>query len=197
MSKTGIDKKLKKIKQEILDCKKCSLHQTRKYPVIGQGNHQADIMFVGEAPGRQEDKTGRPFCGKAGKILDELLETAGIKREKTYITNILKCRPPQNRDPLEKEIEVCVPYLIKQIKIIQPKVLCPLGRHAMNFLMEEFELKQQLQPISKIHGQVFKVKTLAESIKIIPLYHPAVVAYNPNMKKFLKEDFLILKKEAK
>lgn len=184
-----IENELRKIKEEVLKCKKCSLYKNRIYPVIGEGNHDARIVFVGEGPGVQEDRTGRPFCGAAGKILDELLNSAGIKREKVYICNVLKCRPPENRDPQPEEIKACTPYLERQIEIIKPKIICLLGRHSMNFLMEKFGLKDEIQPISKIHGKVFEVKNL----KIIPFYHPAVVTYNPNMKEILKKDFQILK----
>ena len=191
---TNIDQELKKIKDEVVSCKKCSLYKTRTYPVIGEGNHQAKIIFCGEAPGAQEDKTGRPFCGAAGKILDELLECVEIKREEVYIANLLKCRPPQNRDPQKEEIETCVPYLEKQIEIIKPKVICSLGRFAMEFLMERFGLKDQIEPISKIHGKVFEAKILFQKITLIPFYHPAVATYNPNMKEDLKKDFKILEK---
>lgn len=189
-----IEKELEKIKKEVLNCRKCTLYKNRIYPVIGEGSHQAKIIFVGEAPGFQEAKTGRPFCGAAGKILDKLLKSAGIKRGDVYITNLLKDRPPNNRDPLPEEIKACVPYLEQQIKIIKPEVVCPLGRYSMKFLMEKFGLKEEIQPISKIHGKVFKVKNLFQNIKIIPLYHPAVATYNPNMKEILKKDFQILKK---
>lgn len=188
------EKELEKIKNEVLDCKKCPLYKTRIYPVIGEGSHQTKIVFAGEAPGSQEAKTGRPFCGTAGKILDELLESVGIKREDVYITNLLKDRPPNNRDPQKEEIEVCVPYLERQIEIIKPEVICPLGRYSMKFLMEKFGLEEKIEPISKIHGKVFETKTLFQNIKIIPLYHPAVAIYNPNMKEILKKDFQILKK---
>ena len=203
------EKNLEKIKTEVLNCKKCPLYENRIYPVIGEGNHDTKIMFIGEGPGAQEDRTGRPFCGAAGKILDELLVSVGIKREDVYICNILKCRPPQNRDPNQEEIEACTPYLERQIKIIKPKVICPLGRYSMQFLMEKFGLKDEIQPIGKIHGKVFEVnpfdklrvnaehcrsiKNLFGSVKIIPLYHPAVATYNPNMKEILKKDFQILK----
>ncbi len=187
------EKNLEKIKAEVLNCKKCSLHKDRIYPVIGEGSHRAKIIFCGEGPGAQEDRTGRPFCGAAGKILDELLVSVGIKREDVYICNILKCRPPQNRDPNQEEIEACTSYLERQIKIIKPKVICPLGRYSMQFLMEKFGLKDETQPIGKIHGKVFEVKNLFGSVKIIPLYHPAVVTYNSNMKEILKKDFQILK----
>ena len=192
-----IEEDLRKIKNEVLSCKKCSLHKERVknrfYPVVGEGNHQAKIMFVGEAPGLQEAKTGRPFCGVAGKILDELLESSGIKRENVYITNILKDRPPQNRDPQPEEIKACTPYLERQIEIIKPEIICPLGRYSMNFLMERFGLEDQIEGISKIHGRLFKSKSLFQDVAIIPFYHPAVATYNPNMKKVLEEDFKILK----
>jgi len=188
------EEELRKIKEEVLACKKCPLYRTRNYPVIGEGSHEAKIMFVGEAPGVQEDKSGRPFCGAAGKILDELLNSIGLKREEVYICNVLKCRPPGNRDPQKEEITSCTPYLERQIEIIGPRVICPLGRYSMKFLMEKFGLKNEIQPISKIHGKVFEVKNLFWNIKIIPLYHPAVATYNPNMKKILERDFQILKR---
>jgi len=185
-----IEKELRKIKEEVLNCKKCSLYKTRTYPVIGQGNHQAKIVFIGEAPGFNEDKTGRPFCGKAGKILDELLESAGIKRKEVYICNILKCRPPGNCDPDEKEIEACVPYLEKQIQIIKPKIICTLGNYSTGYILRKYNLEDKIQGISKIHGEIFSKDT----IKIIPLYHPAVATYNSNMIEVLKKDMKILGK---
>jgi len=188
------DEELKKIKEEVLKCQKCPLYKNRNYPVIGEGSHQAKIMFVGEAPGVQEDKTGRPFCGAAGKILDELLDSVEIKREDVYISNILKCRPPSNRDPQKEEIEACSPYLERQIEIIKPEIICPLGRYSMQFLMEKFGLENEIQSIGKIHGKVFKTKTILPGLFLIPLYHPATVTYNPNMKEILKKDFKILEK---
>ena len=188
------EQELKKIKEEVISCRKCSLYKTRTCPVIGEGNHQAKIVFVGEGPGASEDRTGYPFCGAAGKILDELLNAVEIKREEVYICNILKCRPPGNRDPQKEEIEACVPYLEKQIEIIKPEVVCPLGRFAMEFLMEKFGLKDQVQGISKIHGKVFESRSLFQKITLIPFYHPAVATYNPNMKEILKKDFKILEK---
>ncbi len=154
-------------------------------------------MFIGEAPGAQEDKTGHPFCGAAGKILNDLLESIGIRREDVYICNLLKCRPPGNRDPKPEEIKACTPYLNRQIVLIAPEIICPLGRYAMHFLMEKFGLKAKIQPISKIHGQIFVVKTLFHKIKILPLYHPAVATYNPNMKSILEKDFQLLKESLK
>lgn len=188
---------LEKIKNDVLNCQKCSLYiertKSKFYPVIGEGSHRASIMFVGEAPGLNEAKTGRPFCGAAGKILDELLESVGIKREDVYISNILKDRPPENRDPQPEEIKACTPYLERQIEVIKPKVICPLGRHSMKFLMEKFGLGNQLEGISKIHGKLFESNNLFQKITLIPFYHPAVATYNFNMKKILREDFEILK----
>jgi DNA polymerase len=192
-----LETELRKIRDEVINCKKCPLYEERIkggfYPVIGEGNHQAKIMFVGEAPGLQEAKTGRPFCGAAGKILDGLLDSVSIKREDVYITNILKDRPPKNRDPQKEEIKVCIPYLERQIELIKPVVICSLGRYAMEFLMRKFGLENVIEPISKIHGKVFEVKILSQSIKIIPFYHPAVATYNPNMREVLQKDFQILK----
>ncbi|MDD2354355.1 MAG: uracil-DNA glycosylase [Patescibacteria group bacterium] len=189
---------LKKIKDEILNCKKCPLFEERVknkyYPVIGAGNHEASIVFIGEAPGLNEAKTGKPFCGMAGKILDELLQSVDIKREDIYITNILKDRPPGNRDPRPEEISACLPYLKRQIKIIKPKVICSLGRYAMNFLMENFELADQIDQISNIHGKVFTTNDLFQNVIIIPFYHPAAVIYNRSLKNTLLQDFKILEK---
>jgi DNA polymerase len=188
---------LREVKEGVLNCQQCSLYveraKSRFYPVIGEGSHRAKIMFVGEAPGLNEAKTGRPFCGAAGKILDELLASVGIKREDVYITNTLKDRPPENRDPQPEEIKACAPYLEKQIEVIKPRVICPLGRHSMKFLMEKFGLENQIEGISKIHGKLFESSNLFQEIIIIPFYHPAVATYNPNMKEILKEDFKILK----
>jgi uracil-DNA glycosylase len=183
---------LEEIKDEVLACKKCPLYKQRKIPVIGQGSHKARIMFIGEAPGKNEDLTGVPFCGRSGNVLNELLASVGISREDVYIANIIKCRPPLNRDPEEKEIRACSKYIERQIDLIKPKVISPLGRYSMKFVMEKFGLGDKVQAISKIHGTAFEKDGLA----IIPFYHPAVSVYNPNMKAVLKKDFKILKKYA-
>ena len=185
---------LEGIREEVLNCRKCGLYSTRTNPVVGEGNPKAKIMFVGEAPGFYEDRTGRPFCGAAGRVLDELLESIGIKREDVYISNLLKCRPPGNRDPQKEEISACAYYLERQIEIIKPKIICPLGRYSMRFLMEKYGLKDEVEPISRIHGKVFELSSLFQEIKIIPLYHPAVATYNINMKEVLKRDFRVLEK---
>ncbi len=185
MSRT---EKMKKIRDEVISCKKCSLYTSRILPVIGQGDHQAKIVFIGEAPGANEDRTGYPFCGASGKILDGLLDSIGLDRKDVYICNLLKCRPPSNRDPETDEIISCSSYLRRQIKIINPKIVCSLGRYSMSFLMKEFGTEES-GPISKVHGRVFKNK----DIKFVPLYHPAVAAYNRNMLPVLEKDFLIIK----
>ncbi len=166
----------------------------KNMPVIGEGSHFASIMFIGEAPGRTEAKTGRPFVGAAGKILNELLAGAGIKRDDVYITNIVKDRPPQNRDPLPAEIEVYGPFLDTQIEIIQPKVIATLGRYAMGYIMKKFGLELELEPISKAHGTQHRAKTSYGEVVIIPLYHPAVAVYNNTTKSTLAKDFEQLKK---
>jgi DNA polymerase len=185
--------RLEKLKNEVLDCRRCALWKERINPVVGEGGLQAGIMFVGEAPGANEDKTGKPFCGRAGEILDELLSTAGIRRGDIYITNVLKCHPPGNRNPKEEEIKACSPYLDRQIEVIKPKIICCLGNFATMYIMKRFGLGNSVQGISKIHGQIFSYDSLFNSIKIIPLYHPAVVTYNINMKNVLQVDFAILK----
>jgi len=189
-----MEEDLEDIRKEVLNCRKCGLYSTRTNPVVGEGNPKAKIMFVGEAPGFNEDRMGRPFCGAAGRVLDELLESIGIKREDVYISNLLKCRPPGNRDPQKEEISACSPYLERQIEIIKPKIICPLGRYSMRFLMEKYGLRERIEPISRIHGKVFEINNLFQKIKIIPLYHPAVATYNINMKEVLKRDFRVLER---
>jgi len=188
---TKKEKEFEKMSKDALLCKKCVLYKKRTAPVIGQGSLKAKIVFVGEAPGAKEDASGIPFCGRSGKFLDELLASAKIDREKVYICNIIKCRPPENRDPSEKEIKACSRFIEKQIELISPNVICPLGRLSMKFIMDKFGFSEEVDVIGKIHGKVFKGKET-----IIPFYHPAVALYNPNMKDVLKKDFKVLKKYA-
>lgn len=189
---------LKKIKDEILALKESPLYeyriQNKNFPVIGEGSHSAKIMFVGEAPGRNEAQTGRPFCGAAGKILDELLNSVGIDRKDVYVTNIVKDRPPENRDPSPEEISAYGPFLDRQIEIIQPKVIAALGRFSMGYIMEKFGLGLQCGPISQMHGRIFSAKTAYGGVDILPLYHPAVAIYNIHEKPILFQDFGALKK---
>lgn len=193
---------LKKIKDEVIALENSVLAQERRIngalPVIGEGNHDAGIMFVGEAPGENEARTGRPFCGRAGKVLDSLLESAGIKREDVYVTNIVKDRPPKNRDPLPEEIDVYAPFLDRQIEIIKPKVVATLGRFSMQYVMTRYGLEGELDTISALHGKTFQGRTLSidsqgSTFVFIPLYHPAVAIYNQHLFETLKQDFQVLK----
>jgi DNA polymerase len=191
---------LRAIKDEVLALKASPLYAERiknkVFPVIGEGSHDAKIMFVGEAPGRNEAQTGRPFVGAAGKLLDQMLESVGIERADVYITNIVKDRPPFNRDPLPEEIKAYGPFLERQINIIQPKVIATLGRFSMEYIIRLFGKEAELKPISKLHGTVIPAEASYGSIVIIPLYHPAVAIYNQNSKETLFEDFKILKQYA-
>ena len=168
--------------------------ENKFFPVVGEGSHDAAIMFVGEAPGLNEAKTGRPFCGAAGKFLTELIESIGLKREQVYITNIVKDRPPENRDPTPEEIAAYGSFLDRQIEIIQPKVIATLGRHSMGYVMKRFGLDLELEPISRIHGKEFKADVSYGQISIVTLYHPAAALYNGGMRITLKQDFQALKK---
>jgi len=186
---------MKHITSLVENCRKCSLWKTRKKPVVGEGSIDADILFVGEAPGYNEDIQGRPFVGKAGKVLDEFLESIGLKRNDVYVANILKCRPPDNRNPLKTEIDVCTEYLDKQIEIIQPRIIIPLGNFASSYIFEKFGLKYD--KISNVHGKIFQINTLFGNVKIIPVYHPAVATYNLEAKNILLDDFKVIKNAIK
>lgn len=173
-------------------CRLCPLWKTRKNVVFGEGSEHAMVLFVGEAPGRMEDETGRPFVGPAGKILDEMLWYAGLERKDVYITSILKCRPPGNRKPEKEEIKACSPYLDGQIGIIRPKIICPLGNVGAKYVMRKYGIP--FESIGKVHGKRFVVPTLAGKVVIIPLYHPAVVLYNADTRDEVKEDFDVVKR---
>ncbi len=195
--KSKIDQ-LKQISNILLNLKESPLYlyrtENKYFPVIGEGSLDAKIMFVGEAPGRNEAKTGKPFCGTAGKVLDELLEHVKIKRANIYITNIVNDRPQENRDPTDEEILIYGPLLNKQIEIIQPKVIAALGRYSMEYILKKFGLGDKVEVISKMHGKVFDTETSYGPIKIVCLYHPCVAVYNPKRKDELKKDFEVLKK---
>ena len=162
------------------------------FPVIGCGSHDAEIMFIGEAPGRNEAKTGKPFCGAAGRILDQLLDHIGKKRENIYITNIVKDRPPENRDPTKEEIEIYGPFLNKEIDIIKPKIIATLGRYSMSYIMKLIGIDSSIEPIGVAHGKKFKAKSNYGEIDIVILYHPCVAIYNPKKINILKDDIKIL-----
>lgn len=195
ISLSKIEKEIKQIEQDVTNCRRCGLWKTRNNPVAGEGAVTAKVMFIGEAPGYNEDMQGRPFVGKAGKILDELLHSVGFERKEIYIANILKCRPPKNRDPLGDEIKACTSYLDKQIMAIEPKVIVTLGNFASSYVLEKFGF--QAEKIGKTHGKIFHIKNLLFDARIIPLYHPAAAVYNPNMKDVLMKDFKSITKALK
>ncbi|MCK5450478.1 MAG: uracil-DNA glycosylase [Candidatus Omnitrophica bacterium] len=175
---------LQDIEKEIEGCSKCSLSETRKNVVTGAGSSKARLMFVGEAPGRDEDEQGRPFVGRAGQLLTKIIEAIGLKREDVFIANILKCRPPANRNPLPSEIAACTPYLKKQIEILKPQVICALGKFAAQTLLETET------PISRLRGEFHEYC----GVKLMPTYHPAYLLRNSSGKKDVWED---MKKVAK
>ncbi len=186
------DEAIAGLRQAVANCRRCDLWKTRGSPVLGEGSLNAKILFVGEAPGFNEDRQGKPFVGKAGTIFDQLLNSINLKRQDIYITNVLKCRPPQNRNPFPSEIKACSLYLGSQIETIRPEKICCLGNFAASFIMKKFGLQDKLAGISLIHGKTFAVSTLTGQIEIIPLYHPAVATYNAGMLEPLKKDFSIL-----
>ncbi len=200
MNKEERAEALKKIKDEVLKLDSLLAKErivNKVFPVIGEGSHFTNIMFVGEAPGKNEAATGRPFCGASGRILDGFLNDVGLKREDVYITNIIKDRPPQNRDPLPVEIEAYGPFLDKQLEIIQPRVIATLGRFSMDYIMRRCGLEFEIIPISQAHGKVYQGRTaFGTDVTIIPLYHPAASIYNQHLKETLREDFKIIKKYA-
>jgi len=169
---------LEKLREEILSSNRCPLHKNRTNMVLGEGSPDARLVFVGEAPGQKEDELGRPFVGRSGNLLTKIIEAMGLKREEVYICNVIKCRPPENRDPKPEEIEQCEPFLIKQLDIIQPEVICTLGRFAAQTLLKT------KTPISKLRGNF----ELYNNIKLMPTFHPAAVLRNPNLKRDVWDD---------
>ena len=176
---------LASLKNEVSLCKKCELSKTRTRVVFGAGNPEAKLMFVGEAPGRDEDLQGLPFVGRAGKLLTKIIESISLKRENVYIANILKCRPPDNRNPFPAEILTCEGFLAKQIELIKPKVICALGKFAAQTLLKTQE------PISRLRGKFFDY----HGAKLIPTFHPAYLLRNPEGKKPVWEDMKKIRKE--
>lgn len=173
---------LQEINAEIRACTKCSLHESRTHAVPGSGPATADIMFVGEAPGFHEDQQAEPFVGASGKYLTDLLAGIGLKRSDVYITNIIRCRPPGNRDPFLSEIEACEPYLERQIQVIKPKIIATLGRFSMAYFLPKAK-------ISKIHGQPVR-----EGGRVyFPLFHPAAALRNPGLRDVMAADFQKMK----
>jgi len=174
---------LREYAEETASCTRCALAQGRSQVVFGSGSPDADLMFVGEAPGFHEDQQGIPFVGQAGKLLDSLLEGIGLTRADVFVANVLKCRPPGNRDPLPDEIAACEPHLFRQIELIEPKLVATLGNFATKLL------SGRPTGITRVHGQEQEVTLGAMTVLLYPLYHPAAALYTPSMQKVLEEDF--------
>jgi uracil-DNA glycosylase family 4 len=180
-----------RLDEEIRSCERCPLAATRTNAVPGDGPVPARILFIGEAPGRNEDRRGQPFVGRAGSILDELLAGIGIARSEVFITNIVKCRPPKNRDPVPAEIEACRPYLERQLAMIRPAVIVTLGRFAMRWVLEAHGFAPG--PIGEVHGRVFRLDGAHGEVAIVPVYHPAAAIYRPGLREDLQADFAAIK----
>ena len=177
------DQRLQEIRQEINTCQLCQLAKGRLNAVPGEGPSKVDIMFIGEAPGFHENRQGKPFVGQAGQFLDELLQAAGVNRDQVYITNVVKCRPPNNRDPLPEELKACQRYLDEQIALLDPQVIVTLGRISMAKFITGGR-------ISAIHGRTHNVGNR----KVVTMYHPAAALHQPNLRQTLIEDFARLKR---
>ncbi|HLI59791.1 MAG TPA: uracil-DNA glycosylase [Solirubrobacteraceae bacterium] len=174
---------LKEVYERALGCTACPLHQTRTTVVFGAGNADADLMFIGEGPGANEDRQGLPFVGRAGKLLDTLLQEIGLERASVFIANVVKCRPPGNRDPHPEEIEACHPFLRAQVELIEPRVICTLGNFSTKLL------RGDPTGITRLHGRA-EVRTIgARTIRLLPLFHPAAALYTPSSLQTLREDF--------
>jgi DNA polymerase len=174
---------LKAVYDEARVCVRCPLHQTRTQVVFGSGNADAELMFVGEAPGANEDRQGLPFVGQAGKLLEKLLDEIGMTRQDVFICNVLKCRPPSNRDPQPNEIHSCEGYLRSQVELIEPTMICTLGNFATKLLRDDNT------GISRLHGHVQELTIGARTVRLYPLYHPAAALYTPATLEALRADF--------
>lgn len=173
---------LSEIESLVATCNRCPLFKTKNRDVPGKGPEGAKIFIIGEAPGKAEDMIGEPFVGAAGKFLNEMLEGVGLRREEIFIGNVLKHRPPKNRDPLPGEVAACWPYLRRQIEIVKPRLIVFLGRHALNRFFPALK-------ISEVHGKVFEQEYLGRKQSFLALYHPAAALYNGGMRETLKADF--------
>jgi len=184
--RTNIEKiTLKELGEKVSVCTRCPLAETRANVVFGEGSPRAELMFVGEAPGGEEDKQGKPFVGRAGQLLTKIIEAIGLRREDVFICNILKCRPPGNRNPFPSEIAMCSPYLHKQIELIKPKIICALGKFAAQTLLNTET------PISRLRGNFSEYR----GIKLMPTYHPAYLLRNPSGKREVWQDMKLVAKE--
>jgi DNA polymerase len=189
--------RLSKLEDELQSMEASPLYEYRQNhnyePVLGEGNPHAELLFVGEAPGRQEARTGRPFVGAAGRVLDELLADVGLERDDVYITNVVKDRPPENRDPTQEEIDFYSPLLEKQIAIIEPAVIATLGRFAMTFILQKYDRPEAKRKISDVHGKALPARAPYGKITVIPLFHPAVALYNRSQRPVLEKDMEVVK----
>lgn len=192
--------RMEEIEKEILARTDSPLYEYRKesnyLPVVGEGSLDAALFFVGEAPGKTEAETGKPFCGRSGKFLSEMLGSVGLKRDDVYITSVVKDRPQDNRDPTPQEIALYGPYLDRQFEIIQPKVIVLLGRISMKYVFQLAGIEDKLETIGAMHGKVYEGKLSYGKVTLLPLYHPAAALYNPKNKQVLLEDFKVVKKFA-
>lgn len=182
-SATERRERLKTVYEQARGCERCALHRTRTQVVFGSGNADAGVMFIGEAPGANEDKQGLPFVGQAGKLLDKLLAEIGLERADVFIANVLKCRPPGNRDPQPNEIESCRSYLEAQVELIEPDLICTLGNFSTKLLRDD------PTGISRVHGQAEERRLGPRNIRLYPLYHPAAALYTPATLEALRADF--------
>jgi uracil-DNA glycosylase family 4 len=189
----SVEELLEAIAGEIMFCPRCRLSETRKKAVPGEGSARSIVMFVGEGPGRNEDLEGRPFVGQAGKFLDTLLTEAGLVRDQVFICNVVRCRPPENRDPLPDEIDACTPYLNRQIALIKPKVIVSLGKHSTAYMFSKARLP--FDSMTKARGKLNRTKLWGMQMTIFPTFHPAAALYNGEYKNQLVEDFRLLGKE--
>ena|SRR5688572_3210575 len=188
MSKTSKQELLDQIAADIIARNVCPhLAKTATQLVPGEGNPDADIVFIGEAPGKKEDLTGRPFIGAAGKFLEEMLEMAGMHRDDVFITSILKYRPPNNRDPEKAEKEAFWPYMVRQLMVIKPRIVVTLGRHSMEYFLPD-------RKISQAHGRVIPKLFGDQQLMVMPMYHPAAALYNTSLRQMLVDDFMKLPK---
>ena len=187
---------LRDLRDRILNCRRCHLRNYCRGPVPGDGPANAKIMFIGEAPGRQEDIEGKPFVGAAGKLLTTLIEEVlNLRRSQVYITNVVKCRPPNNRDPKPEEIEACSPYLNEEIRIIRPKCIITLGRHSTKYILRLGGIK--VSSITRVRGSEYRLTILGLNTIIFPTYHPAAALYNPRLREILVMDFQKIKEIIK
>ncbi|RLI07779.1 uracil-DNA glycosylase [Candidatus Bathyarchaeota archaeon] len=187
---TSREELMRKLAEEVWSCRRCRLGSLRKNAVVGEGSLEAELFLVGEAPGRVEDETGRPFVGAAGRLLDRLLADIGLERGEVYIGNILKCRPPGNRRPRADEVEACTPYLERQLAIIQPRVIAPMGNSAAGYLLKRFGY--EALSISRVHGRCFEAEAPWGRVLLFPLYHPAAALYAKELLRILEDDFRVL-----